>query len=71
MSVPLAVLQHEPETGLGALADLLDQVGVDRELLTTNAAMSLPDAGSRDGVIALAGSLGAHEPVLLETRRPD
>jgi len=65
----IAVLQHEPETGLGRFAGLLDEAGANRELLATGGATPLPAAVQFDGVIALGGSLSAKEPALLETRR--
>lgn len=69
MSLRIAVLQHEPETGLGAFSDLLDEAGVDYEVLETSGASPLPDVAGFDGAIALGGSLGAHEGALLEARR--
>ena len=72
MSSPLrlriVVLQHEPETGLGAFAALLDQAEVDYEITDTLRG-PLPDPGAFDGAIALGGSLNAYDPRLLETRR--
>jgi GMP synthase-like glutamine amidotransferase len=65
----VAVLQHEPETGLGAFSGLLDKAGVDYAVFETNRASPLPDLDRFDGAIVLGGSLGAHEPALLETRR--
>jgi GMP synthase-like glutamine amidotransferase len=66
--VRLAVLQHEPETGLGAFAGLLDEFGVEYAVVRTGHG-PLPDASSFDGAIALGGSLHAYEPGLSETRR--
>ena len=68
MMVQLAVLAHEPETGLGAFAAQLDAAGVDYEVLRTTAG-ALPDSGRFDGAIALGGSLNVYDPQLLETRR--
>ena len=65
----VAVLQHEPQTGLGAFSGLLNEAGVDYEVFETNRAARLPDIGEFDGAIVLGGSLGAHEPALLEPHR--
>ena len=69
MSLRIAVLQHEPETGLGAFSGLLSEAGVDYEVLETTGATRLPDVAAFDGAIALGGSLGAYDPTLRETRR--
>ena len=55
--VRLAVLQHEPETGLGAFAGLLDEFGVEYAVVRTGHG-PLPDASSFEGAIALGGSSG-------------
>jgi GMP synthase-like glutamine amidotransferase len=68
MTLHLAVLQHEAETGLGAFAAHLDVADVDYSLVRTTSG-ALPDADRFDGAIALGGSLGAYDPRLLETRR--
>ncbi|MGH3059438.1 MAG: type 1 glutamine amidotransferase [Gaiellaceae bacterium] len=68
MSLRIAVLQHEPETGLGVFSSLLDEAGVDHEVLETTAPTPLPDVAGFDGAIALGGSLGAHEVALLQAR---
>jgi GMP synthase-like glutamine amidotransferase len=69
----VAVLQHEPQTGLGVFSSLLDRAGVDYEVLETSGAAPRaappPDIACFDGAIVLGGSLGAHEPTLLEARR--
>ena len=65
----VAVLQHEPQTGLGIFSGLLDKAGVDYEVLETGGAAPLPDIAWFDGAIVLGGSLGAHEPSLLEAER--
>jgi GMP synthase-like glutamine amidotransferase len=65
----VAVLQHEPQTGLGVFSGLLDKAGVDYEVLETSGAAPLPDIACFDGAIVLGGSLGADEPALLEERR--
>ncbi|MEJ7784067.1 MAG: GreA/GreB family elongation factor [Solirubrobacteraceae bacterium] len=65
----VAVLQHEPETGLGAFARLLGDTGVRYELVETTSGASLPDAAAFDGAIALGGSLDVYDLGLLETRR--
>lgn len=64
----LAVLQHEPETGLGAFAALLDRHGVDRRVVGTRAG-KLPAATAFDAALVLGGSIGAHDPDLREARR--
>jgi GMP synthase-like glutamine amidotransferase len=68
MSLRIAVLQHEPETGLGAFAGMLDEAGVDYEVLETSGATPLPGVVGFDGAIALGGSLGVHEARLLQAR---
>jgi len=65
----IAVLQHEPETGLGAFSGLLEEAGFDYDVLETTGATPLPDVADFDGAIALGGSLGAHEAALLEARQ--
>jgi GMP synthase-like glutamine amidotransferase len=67
-SLRLAVLQHEPETGLGAFTALLEDAGVVYETFATLDA-PLPDADGFDGAIALGGSLNVYDTRLLETRR--
>ena len=67
-SLSLAVLQHEPETGLGTFAQLLRSAGVPHEVLTT-ADSRLPDAAEFDGVIVLGGSLAADDRALLQSKR--
>lgn len=69
VNLPLAVLQHERETGLGALAAVLSDLGVEYEILDTTGGDALPNAGGFAGVIALGGSLGAYDPSLVEARR--
>jgi GMP synthase-like glutamine amidotransferase len=64
----LAVLQHEPETGLGAFAPLLEDAGVRYETVAT-LHEALPDADGLVGAIALGGSLNVYDWRLLETRR--
>jgi GMP synthase-like glutamine amidotransferase len=68
VSLRILVLQHEPETGLGAFAALLDQAGVDYEIADTLGG-PLPDHPAFDGAIALGGSLNASDARLLETHR--
>ena len=68
MSLRVAVLQHEPETGLGAFAALLEKAHIDYETVETLRG-PLPDVDAFDGAIALGGSLNAYDPRLLETRR--
>jgi GMP synthase-like glutamine amidotransferase len=64
MSLHLAVLTHEPETGLGAFAAQLDEAGVSYDVLRTTAGI-LPDDGGFDGAIALGGSIGVYDRPLL------
>ncbi|MGH2920521.1 MAG: type 1 glutamine amidotransferase [Gaiellaceae bacterium] len=64
----IAVLRHEPETGLGTFAALLDRARVDYHVVETLGG-ALPEAGAFDGTIALGGSLNVYDPRLLETRR--
>ena len=68
MSLRIVVLQHEPETGLGTFARLLDEAHVEYEVVETLRG-PLPDARPFDGAIALGGSLNAYDGRLLETRR--
>jgi GMP synthase (glutamine-hydrolysing) len=60
----LAVLAHEPHTGLGAFAEQLKANDVSYEVLCTTAG-AMPDYRSFDGTIALGGSLGVHDARLL------
>ena len=70
MSLRIAVLQHEPETGLGSFGRLLEDAGVHYEVVeTTSATALLPEPVWFDGAIALGGSLDASDPRLLEARR--
>jgi GMP synthase-like glutamine amidotransferase len=65
--VHLAVLEHEPETGLGAFAAQLERAGIDYRVLRTTAG-ELPDFGRFHGAIALGGSLGVDDARLIEVR---
>jgi GMP synthase-like glutamine amidotransferase len=68
MSIPrIAVLQHEPATGLGSFADLLAHAGAETEVVRTWQD-PLPDARAFDGVIVLGGSAGASDPALAGVR---
>jgi GMP synthase-like glutamine amidotransferase len=67
MSLRIAILQHERETGLGAFAGLLDEAGVSYRLLDTSDGLPLPDAAT-DCAIALGASIGTIDATL-ETRR--
>lgn len=69
MSLRIAVLQHEVETGLGVFAGALTDAGVEYEILETTRNAALPDAALYDGALALGGSLGAYDSALLEARR--
>jgi hypothetical protein len=66
MSLRIAVVQHERETGPGTFAALLDEARVDYQVVETFCGR-LPDHAAFDGAIALGGSLSAHDPPLLET----
>jgi GMP synthase-like glutamine amidotransferase len=65
----VAVFQHEPETGLGMLADVLEERSVRYELVDTSQGSALPDPDSFDAAIVLGGSLDADDPALEETVR--
>jgi len=56
----LAVLQHEPATGLGRFADLLARLGIGYEVVWTTH-RPLPDSSEFDGVLVLGGSLAASD----------
>jgi GMP synthase-like glutamine amidotransferase len=66
---PLAVLQHERETGLGVFGRLLQETGVAYELIETTPRLRLPDVADFDGAIVLGGSRAANDPALYKTRR--
>jgi GMP synthase (glutamine-hydrolysing) len=61
--VRLAVLQHEPATGLGRFADLLESRSVDYEILESTHARRR-DPSAFDGILSLGGSLAASDPLL-------
>ena len=67
LTLRLAVLSHEPQTGLGAFAEQLEAAGACYEVVRTTAG-ALPGSGGFDGVIALGGSLGVHDARLGEAR---
>jgi GMP synthase (glutamine-hydrolysing) len=67
VNVSVAILQHEPETGLGRFAGLLADSEVDYEVLLTRG--SLPDPLAFDAALCLGGSLGVHDVALLSARR--
>lgn len=67
MTLRLAVLAHEPETGLGAFAAQLEAAAVSYEVFRST--VSLPDYRRFDGIIALGGSLSLHDPRLSDARR--
>jgi GMP synthase (glutamine-hydrolysing) len=70
MSLKIAVLQHEPETGLGAFEFMLENAGVRYEVVPTTSNTALPpEPALYDGAIVLGGSLRASDPRLFETRR--
>ena len=66
--IQLAVLQHEPETGLGRFADILGNFAVDYEVLDTTRG-TLPDPLAFDGALVLGGSLAAGDATLFPARR--
>jgi GMP synthase (glutamine-hydrolysing) len=68
MTIRLAVLQHEAETGLGRFANLLDEHAVDYELVPSTRG-TLPDPLAFDAAFVLGGSLAAHDATLLPARR--
>jgi hypothetical protein len=68
MTLQLCVLEHEPETGLGAFAAHLEAAAVDYELVKTTRD-ALPEVDRFDGAIALGGSLDVYDPRLVGTRR--
>ena len=61
--VRLAVLQHEPATGLGRFADLLESSSVDYEIVESTHARRR-DPSAFDGILSLGGSLAASDPLL-------
>jgi GMP synthase-like glutamine amidotransferase/nucleotide-binding universal stress UspA family protein len=63
----IAVLAHEPETGLGAFAPQLQKAEVSYEVLHTTEG-KLRDYRGFDGTLALGGSLGVHDARLLGAR---
>jgi GMP synthase (glutamine-hydrolysing) len=67
MSLRVAVLQHEPETGLGRFAELLADAGVEYEIVSTR--RPLPDPLVFDAALCLGGSPAATDVSLLPTRR--
>jgi GMP synthase (glutamine-hydrolysing) len=67
VNISVAILQHEPETGLGRFADLFADSGVDYEVLFTRG--RLPDPLAFDAALCLGGSLGAYDDGLLPARR--
>jgi hypothetical protein len=48
MHLRLAVLQHEPETALGALAGVLDAAGVEYHVLDAHRVLRPPHQAARD-----------------------
>jgi GMP synthase-like glutamine amidotransferase len=65
--VMIAVLQHEPETGLGRLEGHLGDFAVDYEVVQTGE--TLPDPAAFDGAVVLGGSLSADDAALRPARR--
>jgi GMP synthase-like glutamine amidotransferase len=61
--VRLAILQHEPATGLGRFADLLEESSIDYEIVESTHARRR-DPSAFDGILSLGGSLGASDPLL-------
>ena len=66
--IRLAVLQHEPETGLGRFANVLGDFAVDYDVVQTTRG-TLPDPVPFDGALVLGGSLSAGDATLLPARR--
>jgi GMP synthase (glutamine-hydrolysing) len=67
MTTRIAVLQHEPETGLGRFAALLDDARVEYEVFSTRA--PLPEPLAFSAALGLGGSLAAKDASLHQTRR--
>lgn len=61
----IAVVQHEPATGLGAFGDLLREAEVTPDVIRAGED-ALPEPGALDGVIVLGGSVRATHPALAE-----
>jgi GMP synthase (glutamine-hydrolysing) len=68
MSLRLAILQHERETGLGRFEALLDAAGVTYDIVTSTRE-PLPDAAAFDGAVVLGASLDPHDATLISAKR--
>ena len=58
-SLRVAVLRHEPETGLGALAQLLGDAGVEYEISDTTGAAPLSPIAARGSSSRMCPSNGS------------
>jgi GMP synthase (glutamine-hydrolysing) len=67
VSISLAVLQNEHQTGLGRFAELLDDFGVEYDILSTHGRLTDPRAF--DAALCLGGGLTANDETLLPARR--
>jgi GMP synthase-like glutamine amidotransferase len=67
MDLRIAVIQHEPATGLGAFSELMAAAGVEADIFRTWQD-PLPAPRALDGVIVLGGSARATDPGLAEER---
>jgi GMP synthase-like glutamine amidotransferase len=67
MTTRIAVLQHEPETGLGRFAAQLDDARVEYEVFSPRA--PLPEPLTFTAALGLGGSLAANDASLRPTRR--
>jgi GMP synthase (glutamine-hydrolysing) len=68
VTTTIAVLQHEPATGLGRFADVLARLGVCHEIVWTTH-RPLPDLRDFDGAFVLGGSLAVRDLRLQPARR--
>jgi GMP synthase-like glutamine amidotransferase len=67
MDLRIAVIQHEPATGLGAFTELIAAAGVEADVVRAWQD-PLPELEALDGVIVLGGSARATDPALAEER---
>jgi len=68
VTTTIAVLQHEPATGLGRFADVLARLGVCHEVVWTTH-RPLPDLRDFDGVLVLGGSFTVRDLRLRPAQR--
>ncbi len=71
--LPVLVLQHDDDAGLGYLGNALERAGLAAATIRPAAGEEMPAEGSWAGVISLGGSMGAYEqdlhPWLIEEER--